>query len=231
MMGCCADGVPSDLSTDLADELDVIAEAAAKVPAEAWAMLPDDLHEQIDSGCTAAQSADDAYAEAAAISRLGSRLGDVLRIAGVALEEWRKLADTHGRLPSWNRIHHALQTAAPREGRLLVYIAGPYQGETREEQEANIAQARAAMVGVYRCGHSPFCPHTMTAWLDRDAPDIARETFLATDMDWLRRCHALLVLPGWQDSAGSVAEVAEAARLGLPVYSRVEDLPQNRGAK
>lgn len=114
---------------------------------------------------------------------------------------------------------------APQEGRLRVYIAGPYKADTFEDQMRNIAMARQTMIEVYRRGHTPLCVHTMCAWLDLDAADIPRETFLATDLDWLRLCHAILLLPGWEHSPGSVAELAEAERLGLEVFHGLEDLP------
>jgi len=103
-----------------------------------------------------------------------------------------------------------------------VYIAGPCSATGFNSVEEHIAQARAAMVEVYRRGHTPFCPHTMAAGLEGD---LEREVFLRTDLEWLRLCEAVLMLPGWHRSPGSVAELQEAERLGLGVYYRVEDLP------
>jgi len=122
-------------------------------------------------------------------------------------------------------LRQVLRRLAPAEGRLRVYVAGPYANPSLPQQERNIAAAHQAMLAVYRRGHSPFCPHTMTAWCDQSAPDIPRTTYLRTDLDWLRLCHVLLLLPGWEQSEGAVAEMQEAMRLGLPQYHRAEDLP------
>lgn len=54
--------------------------------------------------------------------------------------------------------------------------------------------------------------------MDGELPD---EHFLAADMTVLRRCDLVVLVPGWQESAGARAEVAEARRRGIPVYEWV----------
>jgi hypothetical protein len=46
------------------------------------------------------------------------------------------------------------------------------------------------------------------------------EVFLEGTMELLRRCDAVVLVPNWRDSAGAQAEVAEAERLGLPVFGK-----------
>lgn len=111
----------------------------------------------------------------------------------------------------------------PREGRLIVYTAGPYRAETPEGVEVNVRRAAQAAGQILRKGHTPLCPHTLTNGYDY--PDVPPAVYLATDLDLLRRCHAILLLPGWQDSEGARAELREAKTLGLLVFERVADLP------
>ena len=106
-----------------------------------------------------------------------------------------------------------------------IYIAGPYSSDSTFGQQANIDAARGAAIALYRMGHTPFCPHTMTAWFDRLAPDIPGEVYLRTGIEWLRLCEAVLMLPGWEQSAGSRAEYAEARERGLWVYVSIEEIP------
>lgn len=108
---------------------------------------------------------------------------------------------------------------------MRIYIAGPYQAPTRKGIEENIAQARQAMIKLLRMGHDPFCPHMHTAYLNDYAPDLERETFLKTDLVWLDQCEALLMLPGWNHSDGSLREWAHAQRKGLLVFEDLADLP------
>ena len=100
---------------------------------------------------------------------------------------------------------------------MRVYIAGPYtpadgKEETRFE---NIRLASETGKLLLRLGHTPFCPHTMTAgWEDQCAYD----DFLRMDLEWLRACDAIVMLPGWQSSRGARREYEEARRQGLIVW-------------
>lgn len=107
----------------------------------------------------------------------------------------------------------------------LLYLAGPYRAETREGVELHIQQARAVGLQVARKGWCPVIPHTMLAHLDAAAPSIADQFWLDATLELMRRCDAVLLLPGWTQSAGTRAEVAEAQRLGLPVFDAVDFVP------
>lgn len=117
---------------------------------------------------------------------------------------------------------------APQEGRLRVYIAGPYRslGGNRHEVVEHILTARDAMAALLRMGHTPFCPHTMTAHFEVEYPDLADDDYLRVGLEWLRLCHSVLVLPGWEHSAGTLAEIAEAERLRLPVWYSMDEVPR-----
>lgn len=125
----------------------------------------------------------------------------------------------------WAYLDWAQRRLAPQEGRLRVYIAGPYRGDTVEAVYQNITAARQAMGEVYRKGHSPFCPHTMTAFAEHLFPDLPDSVYLSTDIDWLGQCHALLLLPSWQCSTGARKEKERAEKLGLLIVSSVNLLP------
>ncbi len=114
---------------------------------------------------------------------------------------------------------------APREGRLRVYLAGPYSAKCHTRQHLNIEQARCAMAAVVAKGHDGFCPHSMSANMDHDFPSISRERWLELDLHWLSMCHCILMLPGWESSAGAIGEKEAAERWGLPAYYRAGDLP------
>jgi hypothetical protein len=61
----------------------------------------------------------------------------------------------------------------------------------------------------------------MTRYYQGELPD---EVFLDGCLALLRRCDALLTVSGWEQSEGSRIEVAEARRVGLPVFHTVEDI-------
>jgi nucleoside 2-deoxyribosyltransferase len=102
---------------------------------------------------------------------------------------------------------------------MLIYIAGPYRGSV----DTNIAAARKVAAECYKAGHDVICPHLNSAKMDEDTglPD---EFWLQTTMNLLKRCDAIVLVPGWQNSSGSKAEVAYAKSVGMSVYEDVPDL-------
>lgn len=107
----------------------------------------------------------------------------------------------------------------------VVYVAGPYRGPNRAAIELNIQAARH--VGKLCCvkGWSPIIPHANTGHLDEALPGISDDFWLASTMELLRRADAVVLVPGWEISVGSVAEVDEAKSRGIPVYGSVFELP------
>lgn len=103
--------------------------------------------------------------------------------------------------------------------KLYIYIAGPYsKGDVGE----NVFQAVHAAFIVADRGHEYYLPHN--THLEHIIQPRPYEFWLAHDMEWLRKCTALLRLDG--DSSGADKEVTEAERLDLPVFYSVFDIPK-----
>jgi hypothetical protein len=120
-------------------------------------------------------------------------------------------------LPCWSYTTTAGLSGPPPTARQpRVYVAGPYtQGDVAE----NVRAAILAADWLAQQGCVPFCPHLSHFWhLLNPHP---YEFWLAQDLAWLAVCDALVRLPG--PSAGADGEVAEARRLGLPVFWAPED--------
>lgn len=106
---------------------------------------------------------------------------------------------------------------------LLVYTAGPFSAPTREGVEANIRAAVDLAVEVAKLGALPVCPHSSTA--DPRFEHVQPYQFwLDGTLELLRRCDAVILTPDWQRSTGARAEVAEARRIGMPVFSSLAEL-------
>lgn len=110
----------------------------------------------------------------------------------------------------------------------VVYVAGPYRAATRAGIELNIQSAR--LTGLHCChkGWSPLIPHANTGGLDAVAPAIPDEFWLGATMELMRRCDAVVLCPGYGKSVGTVAEMLEAKRLGLPIFATLDELPEAR---
>ena len=106
----------------------------------------------------------------------------------------------------------------------IVYIAGPYRASTGVEVRANIQRAQDVQAQLLRLGFAPICPHTMTAQFEYLFPDIEDTAYLDSDLEFLRRSDAVLMLPGWEKSEGSCQERLEALADIIPVYFSIEEL-------
>lgn len=98
----------------------------------------------------------------------------------------------------------------------LVYVAGPYSEGIWEE---NIRAVIDAAEEIYRAGHVPFIPHTMTAMWALLYPK-PKDVWLKIDLVVLERCDALVRVPGL--SEGAEREVEFCKNNDIPVY-RLEE--------
>lgn len=101
---------------------------------------------------------------------------------------------------------------------MLIYTAGPYRAYCGAGSiEGNIAVARDIALEVWKAGHVAACPHMNTAFFEQHV-ELPDEVYLKGDFEILARCDAILMIPGWEGSDGSVAELAFAKEQGIPIY-------------
>jgi hypothetical protein len=103
---------------------------------------------------------------------------------------------------------------------MRVYVAGPLsRSDDWPDMAMNVRRAIEAAGELADAGHTPFCPHLSHFWhMMFPRP---YEDWLRMDFEWISVCHALLRMSG--HSPGGDREVAEAKRLGLPVFFSVAD--------
>jgi len=103
---------------------------------------------------------------------------------------------------------------------MVVYLAGKYSGDI----DANIAAARNVAIDLWERGYAVICPHLNTAHFEVDCK-CRYEEYLARDCEILKRCDAIVMLPGWKESRGANSERRLAQQLGLLIYDDPERLP------
>lgn len=103
----------------------------------------------------------------------------------------------------------------------LVYVAGKFRGPTAWDIEQNIRRAELVGMEVARLGAAPLIPHANTRFFHGTLTD---EFWLAATIVMLDRCDAVMLVPQWQDSKGTLAEVERAKQRGLPVFEGLYDL-------
>lgn len=99
---------------------------------------------------------------------------------------------------------------------VLAFVSGPYRDPRGPWFiQTNIRVAEAVALSLWQRGVPALCPHLNTAMFDGAAPD---EVWLAGDLVMLARCDAVVLVPGWQSSAGTKSEVKFARERGIPVF-------------
>lgn len=97
----------------------------------------------------------------------------------------------------------------------IIYIAGAYRSPTAWQTQQNIRDAEATAATVWELGLAALCPHTNSAHMEGVTSE---ETFLAGTLEMMRRCDAILLVPNWKQSRGTLAEIEEAKRLSKPIF-------------
>lgn len=103
----------------------------------------------------------------------------------------------------------------------VVYIAGPFRAKTGWEIELNVRAAEAVAVKVWGAEMAALCPHANSRHYHGVESD---EVFLEGTLEFLRRSDAVLLVKGWEESQGTLAEIKEAERLRIPVFRTLFEL-------
>lgn len=101
----------------------------------------------------------------------------------------------------------------------VFYIAGPYRAKTERGVLDNIRAAEAVAIRVWEAGHAALCPHLNSRLMGGVCPD---EVFLEGDLELMKMCDAVVLIPGWEKSKGTLAEVEIARKLNMPIYLKYD---------
>lgn len=97
----------------------------------------------------------------------------------------------------------------------VIYLAGPYNATEHTSVDEHIGRARTVASALRRMGCAVVVPHLESLECE-DALD--EPGWLRHGLMLLEACDTLVLIPGWQDSRGTAAEIARAEQLGVPVW-------------
>jgi nucleoside 2-deoxyribosyltransferase len=93
----------------------------------------------------------------------------------------------------------------------VVYIAGPYTGDP----ERHTHNAQDVATAARACGAAAIVPHVLSHGVE---DTLTEAQWMQHCIAVLGRCDAVVVLPGYERSVGTLREMAAAEALAIPVY-------------
>lgn len=106
-----------------------------------------------------------------------------------------------------------------KNGRRIVYVAGPYRASTGFGVMHNILQAASRASLIWRAGGVAICPHLNTALFDFLQPPVAtQEEIIDGYVEIVRRCDAIVMTGNWMASEGAIRELKEAKAYDLKIF-------------
>jgi len=107
-----------------------------------------------------------------------------------------------------------------------VYIAGPYSADNITDCLENMRNGMRMGAKVLLAGFALWAPwhnfhhHLML----RDGESLSINDYYKFSIEWLKVSDYMLVLPGWENSKGTLAEIEIAQQLGILIYHSFEKL-------
>lgn len=103
----------------------------------------------------------------------------------------------------------------------VIYVAGPFRAPNAWEIEQNIRRAETVSLEIWRMGAAALTPHCNTRFFQGAAADSG---WMDGDLEMLRRCDAVFMVDGWQQSIGATTEYGIAQHMDMPVFTSLDDL-------
>jgi len=107
-----------------------------------------------------------------------------------------------------------------------IYIAGAYSANNVITVLDNMRKGMRLATKVFLLGYSPFCP-----WLDfhfqlmlKEGEILTVEDYYRYSIAWLEVSDAMLLVPGYSQSPGTLKEICIAIDLNIPIYHDIKDL-------
>ena len=105
-----------------------------------------------------------------------------------------------------------------------VYVAGAYSADNVITVLDNIREGMRLSTRIMLAGYAPFCP-----WLDfhfqlmlRNGERFTVEDYYRYSLAWLDVSDAMVLVPGWERSRGTLNEIDHASRISIPIFYDAE---------
>ena len=106
-----------------------------------------------------------------------------------------------------------------------VYVAGAYSADNIIDCLKNIGRGEYYAAKIFMMGFAPFCP-----WHDKDFviknwdKDFTVKMFYDYSLAWLDVSDCIFLVPGWEESKGTLSEIERAKYLNLSIFDDLKVL-------
>ncbi|MGL4808496.1 MAG: DUF4406 domain-containing protein [Giesbergeria sp.] len=97
----------------------------------------------------------------------------------------------------------------------IIYLAGPYTATETTSTAEHVERARIVASALRRMGCAVIVPHLECLGCEHA---LSEQGWLRHGLLLLGACDVIALIPGWQDSPGTLGELREAERLELPIW-------------
>jgi hypothetical protein len=103
----------------------------------------------------------------------------------------------------------------------IIYIAGPFRANTNWLIQKNVRRSEEKTLEIWKSGNVPVTPHLLGK---NFYGELHEGKVLQGLLKLLKRCDGMLLLPGWKDSNGTMAEVGCCCYHNIPYDTDLEQL-------
>jgi hypothetical protein len=111
-----------------------------------------------------------------------------------------------------------------------IYVAGAYSADNVIDALSNIGKGIKLAYEVFKAGYYPFCPfldYHYTLIAGQEDVRFTVDQYYAYSMSWLEVSDAVILVPGWENSKGTLAEIKRANELVIPVFSTLNAMVEH----
>lgn len=103
---------------------------------------------------------------------------------------------------------------------MVIYLASAIRPKGNQTLRSNINKAKYVALKLWEKGYTVICPAANTDLPSEEAHklNLSADEWLNRDLEILKRCDAIFIVPDWELSEGVKGEILFARNNSIPIY-------------